>query len=70
MCGRFSLIDDLATLQETFRFEFEEELQPRYNISPGQEILTIGKHEGKRVGTMMSGGWSPSGQRILRSVTR
>ncbi|MBT2757786.1 SOS response-associated peptidase [Mesobacillus foraminis] len=59
MCGRFSLIDDLATLQETFRFEFGEEMVPRYNISPGQEILIIGKHEGKRVGAMMRWGLVP-----------
>ncbi len=42
MCGRFTLTLDAATLQRIFRqFIIPPEVQPRYNIAPGQPILAV-----------------------------
>ena len=42
MCGRFTLTLDAATLQSIFRqFIIPAEVQPRYNIAPGQPILAV-----------------------------
>lgn len=41
MCGRFSLFTDIETLQQEFDFANLNELKPRYNIAPGQNILTV-----------------------------
>ncbi|MFC3883587.1 SOS response-associated peptidase [Bacillus songklensis] len=59
MCGRFSLIVDLPTLQHTFNFEMNEELSPRYNIAPGQNILTVLSRGEKRAGIPMRWGLVP-----------
>ncbi|MDE5055349.1 SOS response-associated peptidase [Niallia taxi] len=61
MCGRFSLIEELEFLQEEFEFEFSGEITPRYNISPGQDILAVGfnKYDG-RVGNFLKWGLVPS----------
>ncbi|WNF21277.1 SOS response-associated peptidase [Mesobacillus jeotgali] len=59
MCGRFSLFEDINSLKEQFQFDFPEELDARYNIAPGQDILTvIGNGEG-RTGTRMRWGLIP-----------
>lgn len=59
MCGRFSLITDLPSLQTQFHFESYEEMEPRYNIAPSQNILVIGSNGTKRVGSMMKWGLVP-----------
>ncbi|NHM33891.1 SOS response-associated peptidase [Neobacillus terrae] len=59
MCGRFSLIEDINVLQEAFQFEFSGEITPRYNIAPGQQILTILSKDGKRYGENMKWGLVP-----------
>ncbi len=42
MCGRFTLTLDAAALQRIFRqFIIPPEVQPRYNIAPGQPILAV-----------------------------
>lgn len=41
MCGRFSLISVGQFLAERFDIEVDDELKPRYNISPGQKIPII-----------------------------
>ncbi|MGG3924304.1 SOS response-associated peptidase family protein, partial [Geobacillus thermodenitrificans] len=41
MCGRFTLIADLTTLQALFRFRYQGSLAPRFNIAPSQEVLTV-----------------------------
>ena len=56
MCGRFSLAEDILNLQKHFNFEVTEEITPRFNIAPGQKILTLlsdGKKQ--RAGTMKWG---------------
>ena len=42
MCGRFSLIPDLDTLQLRFHFQPGHiSHAPRYNVAPTQEVLTV-----------------------------
>ncbi|ALC91926.1 hypothetical protein AM500_20630 [Bacillus sp. FJAT-18017] len=50
MCGRFSLITEVYSLMQQFDFEFDGDLNPRYNIAPGTNILAIVNRGGKRVG--------------------
>ncbi|PET69444.1 hypothetical protein CN533_22880 [Priestia megaterium] len=62
MCGRFSLATDIYMLQEQFNFEFNDEvtINPRFNVAPSQQILTIGSNGGKRIGITMKWGLVPS----------
>ncbi|MDC0706590.1 MULTISPECIES: SOS response-associated peptidase [Priestia] len=55
MCGRFSLATDIYTLQDQFNFEFNHEvtINPKFNVAPSQQILTIGSNGGKRIGIAM-----------------
>jgi len=49
MCGRFTLIQDAAILQQHLKAQNVPYLQPRYNIAPGQPVLTLRKTvEGKQ----------------------
>ncbi|RHW43154.1 SOS response-associated peptidase [Neobacillus notoginsengisoli] len=59
MCGRFSLITDVYELMRQFQFEFDGELEPRYNIAPGTDILAIAAHGDKRVAGMLRWGLIP-----------
>lgn len=59
MCGRFSLITDVYELMRQYQFEFDGELDPRYNIAPGTDILAIATHEGRRTGGMLRWGLIP-----------
>ncbi len=62
MCGRFSLATDIYRIQEQFNFEFNDEvtINPRFNVAPSQQILTIGSNGGKRIGITMKWGLVPS----------
>lgn len=59
MCGRFSLIEDISLLKSTFKFEFNDQLAPRYNITLGQPILSAVMDNGNRVGKIMKWGLVP-----------
>ncbi|MBM7692714.1 putative SOS response-associated peptidase YedK [Peribacillus deserti] len=59
MCGRFTLTQGLQQLQTKFEFEFTEELIPRYNIAPSQQILTVASDGYKRAGRFMKWGLVP-----------
>lgn len=59
MCGRFSLTEDIHSLQQFFQFEFAGDVQPRYNIAPGQMILTVVADKNKRIGKYMKWGFIP-----------
>ncbi|MGG4168393.1 SOS response-associated peptidase [Rossellomorea vietnamensis] len=49
MCGRFSLTTPLEELVKHYLIdEYLEEWQPRYNIAPSQNILSLISHKGKR----------------------
>ena len=41
MCGRFALATDKKVLEMLYEIVMREELTPRYNIAPSQEILAI-----------------------------
>lgn len=46
MCGRFSLTTSPAAISKHFGFDVNFPIEPRYNIAPSQNILTINaKHE-------------------------
>ncbi|ALF11136.1 SOS response-associated peptidase [Parageobacillus thermoglucosidasius] len=60
MCGRFSLAVGIEQLRSLFKFVFEEDIAPRFNIAPNQAVLTVFEAEGKRIGKMMKWGLVPS----------
>ena len=60
MCGRFTLTDEIINLQAAFQFENLEETIPRYNISPGQNILTVVSNKTSRLGKNMKWGLVPN----------
>ena len=63
MCGRFGLYTDLAELVEILGFELPmpmEVYNPRWNIAPSTDVLTIIDAGGAREGTMMRWGLIPS----------
>ncbi|MEF8857310.1 MAG: SOS response-associated peptidase [Halolamina sp.] len=41
MCGRTALAVGPATLSQRFGVDVPDTLQPRYNIAPGEELLTV-----------------------------
>jgi putative SOS response-associated peptidase YedK len=41
MCGRFTLVSPSMVVTERFQASASRNLQPRYNIAPGQDILCI-----------------------------
>lgn len=41
MCGRTSLAVDRPTLQRRFGVDVSVDLEPRYNIAPGEELLAV-----------------------------
>ncbi len=59
MCGRYSLVSEQALLQAEFDFVCTEEITPRYNIAPGQEILAVGYYDGRRIGSYLRWGLVP-----------
>lgn len=59
MCGRFSLFESIETLKEEFQFEYNGDYEPRYNIAPGQDILTIVQNGRIREGVQMRWGLIP-----------
>ena len=63
MCGRYGLYTDLAELVEILGFELPmpmEVYNPRWNIAPTTDVLTIIDAGGVREGTMMRWGFIPS----------
>jgi putative SOS response-associated peptidase YedK len=67
MCGRFRLIR-AAKLAEQFGIEPEDDLVPRYNIAPTQNVEVIREHpeELKRFGSQMGWGLIPSWEKDTR----
>ncbi len=60
MCGRFTLTLNTQALEEAFRgFSFPPNVQPRYNIAPGQPILAI-PNDGSRRATHFLWGFVPA----------
>lgn len=50
MCGRFALVTEKKILELLYQLEIREDLQPRYNIAPSQDILALRRspEEGNR----------------------
>lgn len=69
MCGRFTLTADWGLVREWFFIELAEQLEriaPRYNVGPGQEVLSIvaGQDGVRRAGMLRWGlkpAWSAAG---------
>ena len=59
MCGRFSLFEPIESLTNQFDFNFFEDLDSRYNIAPGQDILTVIDNGDFREGVRMRWGLIP-----------
>ncbi|HZG74935.1 MAG TPA: SOS response-associated peptidase [Paenibacillus sp.] len=63
MCGRFTLTADWGLVREWFFIEMAEQMEriaPRYNVGPGQDVLAVIAHEGKRRAGMLRWGLKPS----------
>ncbi len=41
MCGRFALATEKHILEMLYQLEIRDDLEPRYNIAPGQDILAL-----------------------------
>ncbi|MBA2875267.1 SOS response-associated peptidase [Thermaerobacillus caldiproteolyticus] len=59
MCGRFSLTGNTEQLARYFHFQYVGNIEPRFNIAPSQNVLTIVENRGERVGKMMKWGLVP-----------
>lgn len=60
MCGRYTLVAPLSVLEERFQFSAGDlAYQPRYNIAPTLEVLTVARN-GERRGQLMRWGFIPS----------
>lgn len=60
MCGRFTLTDEIVQLQAFFEFDYDVKTTPRFNISPGQNILTVVSDSTRRIGKEMKWGLVPN----------
>ena len=56
MCGRFTLVTNMDELQSRFGFEARDlDYQPKYNIAPSQQVLTVVNDGQRRVEHMRWG---------------
>ncbi|GAB1529017.1 MULTISPECIES: SOS response-associated peptidase [Brevibacillus] len=60
MCGRFTLVTNLELWNARFQIEVIPDMQPRYNIAPGQLIPAIISDQGKRRLGQLKWGLVPS----------
>lgn len=61
MCGRFTLTTPQDIICDYFGINNLQELQPRYNIAPGADVLVVRDDEaGQRIGAQMRWGLVPS----------
>ena len=60
MCGRYSLTSNLGELGERFDFEASDLIHnPRYNIAPTQQILTVTHNGSRNEASLMKWGLIP-----------
>jgi putative SOS response-associated peptidase YedK len=60
MCGRFAQRTDAKRLAKEFKVREVPEVQPRYNIAPTQDILSIRQAEDEREAVFLKWGLVPS----------
>ena len=61
MCGRFSLFAELGDLASQFRFapgQIEDAYRPSWNVPPTASILVVRADAGRRLGSVMSWGFT------------
>ena len=49
MCGRFTLVSPFVAVTEQFGASAPPDLQPRYNIAPGQDVLCVIRNGQRRL---------------------
>jgi putative SOS response-associated peptidase YedK len=68
MCGRFGLWAEPQQVQDHFQLQEPLSLEPRYNIAPSQEILSVGQDEtGRRHAAALRWGLIPHWSKDRRS---
>ncbi|WP_199616088.1 SOS response-associated peptidase [Paenibacillus alkalitolerans] len=63
MCGRFTLSAEWGLVRDWFFIELAEQMEkiaPRYNIGPGQNVLAVIAHDGKRRAGFLNWGFQRS----------
>ena len=55
MCGRFTLTVDIATIARAFQVEPVLQTEPRYNVAPTQQVVTIMQDETKHLALLRWG---------------
>ncbi len=70
MCGRFTLHTEKELLARQFETDLGEigALPPRYNIAPGEQILTIRQREDRRIAEWIRWGLVPHWSRPLEKL--
>lgn len=68
MCGRFTLKNPRLIRLDYIDPVCFEDLVPRYNIAPSQEVLTVVQHESARAATFMQWGLIPSWSKEAKGV--
>ena len=70
MCGRFTFSRSSRELAEVFRTKRPKGLRPRYNIAPGQDVLTARYDRGEPVLELRNWGWIPSWAKVAKFSPR
>ena len=70
MCGRYTISETVSKLKVSFCFENSLNLQPRFNLAPGQAAPIItGDDRGSRHLTMMDWGFLSENYKIKSGAT-
>ncbi len=70
MCGRYTISENVSKLKVSFRFNNSLNLQPRFNLAPGQAAPIItGADRGSRHLTMMDWGFLSENYKIKSGAT-
>lgn len=71
MCGRYTISETVSKLKVSFCFKNSLNLQPRFNLAPGQAAPIItGDHRGSRHLSMMDWGFSSENYKIKSGATK
>jgi len=71
MCGRYTISETVSKLKVSFCFKNSLNLQPRFNLAPGQAAPVItGDYRGSRNLSMMDWGFSSKNYKIKNGATK